>query len=299
MTASSNSPKLYEVNLSYSVPSFYVNVESPQGTSYNAQSVLIKISSDAPKVWFYNGTANETYTGEVYRTFSEGQHILYVWAGDLSGGNQNSTSVSFSVSLPQQPYCGDASCNSNEDCSSCSSDCGQCAATTEESAEEEESSDVQVPVTGQATNTESSECVPEWQCDEWSECIDKEQTRVCNDVNECGSEEEKPLTSQTCKPAESCLDEIKNQDEAGIDCGGVCENRCSIFTIVGNAVTGPIGSGKQFLQEKVFVSKTRTFIILEVVVALIVGFFGFRFFSRRNVSFKFNISNKQFSSGAE
>ena len=65
---------------------------------------------------------------------------------------------------------------------------------------------------------------------------------------------------------ETCSDSMKNQDEKGIDCGGVCEQRCSFFTIMGNAVNVPINSSKQFVQN----NKAISFSILGVIV-LAVG----------------------------
>ncbi|MBW2981255.1 hypothetical protein KY343_00100 [Candidatus Woesearchaeota archaeon] len=46
-------------------------------------------------------------------------------------------------------------------------------------------------------------CMPNWQCEEWSECINSIQTRICIDVNECDTEKEKPEEQVTCEmPAE-------------------------------------------------------------------------------------------------
>ena len=47
-------------------------------------------------IWFYNGTDNETYTSEVYRTFSEGSNTLIAYANDTSD-NVGSGSVVFNV----------------------------------------------------------------------------------------------------------------------------------------------------------------------------------------------------------
>jgi len=299
---SGNSPKIYEVNITYSnLPiSYSVNIESPTATTYNSVSVLIKISSNAPNVWFVvDSGASESYTGELNRSFSEGQHTINVIVND-SVGNQNSSSVAFTISLPVQPSCGDGSCNGNEDCSSCSNDCGECEEetqtsenTTPETTQEEESS-VQTPVTTQAIQTV---CSPDWQCSEWSECTDKTQTRTCNDANKCGTNEGMPALAQECTPPETCSDGIKNQNEGGIDCGGSCEKKCSIFTIVGGAVRDLPETGKQFFKEKILnkilANKTRTFIIIGAVTTLIIGFFAFRFFSKRKVFFQFKILNKE------
>ncbi|MFC1685886.1 hypothetical protein ACFLZZ_02575 [Nanoarchaeota archaeon] len=69
---------------------------SPQNTSYSNATILVNISSDGDNLWFFNGTANETYTVPVYRTFAEGSSTIYAYANDTVG-NENSTSVTFSI----------------------------------------------------------------------------------------------------------------------------------------------------------------------------------------------------------
>ncbi|MAG07594.1 hypothetical protein CMI46_02155 [Candidatus Pacearchaeota archaeon] len=44
------------------------------------------------------------------------------------------------------------------------------------------------------TNT----CKENWECNEWEECIEEEQTRNCNDLNQCGTEETKPELVKHC-----------------------------------------------------------------------------------------------------
>ncbi|MCK4497255.1 MAG: putative metal-binding motif-containing protein [Candidatus Aenigmarchaeota archaeon] len=41
-------------------------------------------------------------------------------------------------------------------------------------------------------------CEENWTCTEWGECINGEQTRVCEDQNECGTTEKKPAQVQVC-----------------------------------------------------------------------------------------------------
>jgi len=47
-------------------------------------------------------------------------------------------------------------------------------------------------------------CEEDWQCSEWSECINSIQTRYCVDLNECGTSINKPETEKICdsKPIE-------------------------------------------------------------------------------------------------
>ena len=208
-------------------------------------------------------------------------------------------------------YWYDDTCNSEEECISdtceslsytCGSpvdgcggnlDCGSCdyghICTGGICEEESSSEETENPETIEEENTESAIsieessitgavtetiCTPDWQCEGWNECIDGQQSRGCTDANGCDSDEGKPSTSQSCTPPETCSDGIKNQDEREIDCGGVCEERCGFFTIVGNAIKVPINSSKQFFTE----NKTRSFLILGAVVFLIGGLVAAKIF---------------------
>ncbi len=111
-----NITAIYEGNANYTPTSqtFYVNVTlppltdttppaitiiSPQNTTYTNATILINISaSDANinAIWFYNGTANETYISEIYRTFQQGSNTIIAYANDTSN-NINSTQVTFSI----------------------------------------------------------------------------------------------------------------------------------------------------------------------------------------------------------
>jgi subtilisin family serine protease/uncharacterized membrane protein YgcG len=81
-----------------------ITILSPANRTYGNASVLVNIStSDASGmgvVWFYNGSANQSYNSAVYVNYSEGSHVLSAWAND-SLGNLNSTNVSFSVDTTQ------------------------------------------------------------------------------------------------------------------------------------------------------------------------------------------------------
>ena len=82
-------------------------------------------------------------------------------------------------------------------------------------------------------------CNQDWQCGEWSNCVNGLQTRQCDFVKvaqhvqdtECPSSLNAPASSQKCEASKkltslaagACDDGIKNQKEEGIDCGGVCK----------------------------------------------------------------------------
>ena len=41
-------------------------------------------------------------------------------------------------------------------------------------------------------------CTENWQCGKWSKCSNKQQTRVCTDLNNCGTTINKPYENKTC-----------------------------------------------------------------------------------------------------
>ena len=125
-------------------------------------------------------------------------------------------------------------------------------------------------------------CYPDWQCGDWQECIEGTQARVCTDINTCETQEGMPETSQTCVVAitETCSDGIKNQDETGVDCGGVCK-KCSFFTIVGSVINGPLDAGKDFVFKEIFGNTTKTIIAIGSLVLVIGGIVCFKIFKKK------------------
>jgi len=87
------------------------------------------------------------------------------------GGGGGGTGVS--------EYCGNLYCDTNEDCTTCPQDCGECPAGEEQG--------------------EGEQCVPDWSCGEWSECSPEGlQERVCEDLNECEGAFTQPDIERTC-----------------------------------------------------------------------------------------------------
>lgn len=54
-------------------------------------------------------------------------------------------------------------------------------------------------------------CEERWVCEEWSECIDGKQTRICRDINRCGTNKSMPLTEIKCNINQS--NQTLNQSE--------------------------------------------------------------------------------------
>lgn len=79
-----------------------IQVYSPTNTIYTNATVLIDFNatdqSGISALWFYNGSANVTYTVPVNITLTEGSHSLQFFANDTNG-NIGTTSVLFQINL--------------------------------------------------------------------------------------------------------------------------------------------------------------------------------------------------------
>jgi hypothetical protein len=64
--------------------------------------------------------------------------------------------------------------------------------------------------TATATN---NNCTPNWQCSNWSACVNKQQNRTCTDINNCGVIIGKPDLMQSCSLPPAAVDlKINNSD---------------------------------------------------------------------------------------
>jgi subtilisin family serine protease len=60
----------------------------------------------------------------------------------------------------------------------------------------------------------SLECQELWQCTVWSECSNRVQTRVCTDLNGCGTAKKRPIVSRICGSDYTLQDANKKSPEA-------------------------------------------------------------------------------------
>ena len=126
--------------------------------------------------------------------------------------------------------------------------------------------DVQEPSSGGGSSsggggggggTGSRACTLDWQCDSWSGCENGRQKRKCTLVQlepvlikkEC-PQDKTPEQERSCKTESvakaTCSDNIQNQDEEGVDCGGPCKP-CPVIEAEEEAKeeavsTGPTGA---------------------------------------------------------
>ncbi len=135
--------------------------------SYNVtgnSSIRIIINQTTSNVSLHP-TANWDGTETVYFTASDGQYSV--------------VSNNITLTVINIPRCGDGSCDSSESCSSCSTDCGSCPATT---------------------GAESTgACYYSWVCSEWSPCVDGKETRSCTNKGTCPDTWKTPETERECQ----------------------------------------------------------------------------------------------------
>jgi hypothetical protein len=64
-------------------------------------------------------------------------------------------------------------------------------------------------------------CIPDWYCGQFANCNNNMETRACEDLNKCKNPTFNPDLTRPC--VATCSDNIKNQEETGVDCGGPCK----------------------------------------------------------------------------
>ncbi|MFH1522136.1 MAG: fibronectin type III domain-containing protein [archaeon] len=81
-------------------------------------------------------------------------------------------------------------------------------------------------------------CVEEWVCGNWSDCVGNDQRRLCEDLNKCGPENDKPITYLECgieDDSEYDMTLITNtKSDEGSDEG--------FLSSITGAVTGAVGT---------------------------------------------------------
>lgn len=62
-------------------------------------------------------------------------------------------------------------------------------------------------------------CDEDWQCGDWSDCVNGQQTRTCVDNNNCGTEQNKPETVKSCESGNNEGEGTGNQGGSGAESG--------------------------------------------------------------------------------
>lgn len=63
-------------------------------------------------------------------------------------------------------------------------------------------------------------CTPDWQCGDWSDCVNSTQTRICTDFNGCNTNISKPFEIQSCPTNITNITCMENWQCDWSDCDG-------------------------------------------------------------------------------
>jgi hypothetical protein len=81
------------------------------------------------------------------------------------------------------------------------------------------------------SEAEAIVCFPDWQCSDWQELVETigcgqafTQTRICTDINECSTDENKPIETQEAIGTDCTICGITSCD--GLNLIGECQNTC-------------------------------------------------------------------------
>ncbi len=104
-------------------------------------------------------------------------------------------------------------------------------------------------------------CIPKWECSEWGECMPEgKQYRTCSLANNCHLTYNKPAEEKRCP---TCEDEIQNQGELDIDCGGPCSPCVPIIVERPETIMSPIA-------EFLFLAGARSLTVLLIALTTII-----------------------------
>lgn len=150
-------------------------------------------------------------------TFEVGGVSKVDFADDPATSDDESSSLSTS-----------SSSNTSSSSSSSSSDDDDDSSSSDSSSRKKSSSS--------SSDDDEESCTHKWSCKSWGVCAENGfQTRICYYTGNCTTEGNQSDTRQRCtyvaseeevvveEEEETCDDNVKNQGERGIDCGGPCD----------------------------------------------------------------------------
>jgi len=181
--------------------------------SYNESEVnASNLDESSLRIYYYNSTLSnwtsyDTPFGGVNTTsnyvWANTTHFSYYSLGGLLANGQSCNSNSncssgycvHSICRSSSPYCGDGYCDSGETITNCPIDCPS-------STPYVGSGWVTPTIKKEENVTQEAEekpiCQEVWTCTDWSDCQNSVETRICNDANNCGTTDKKPILSQSC-----------------------------------------------------------------------------------------------------
>ena len=107
-----------------------ITILNPLNLTYNNATPLLVnytiFDLTLDSTWYsLNSQPNISITSPFSLSLAEGNYHLVIYAND-SANRINFSEVNFNMNASAATFCGDTTCNTGEDCSSCPTDCGVC-----------------------------------------------------------------------------------------------------------------------------------------------------------------------------
>jgi len=252
--------------------------EANDGVYDNESTIDADFTKNGEYVVYALNNEGKLSDGDLLEFYVEG-----IFAANHTFSSGLSTRLDLEVTIPGFHFCGDGTCDSDEGCSSCPSDCA-CSSgyecknnvcvkkdtgggssggggssssyippATQNNTSNETSKETSGKGSGenQATNlNETTVCEENWKCSEWFECFNSKQKRVCVDLNNCGTEENKPEEVRSCSVCgNKVCEEGETYETCCSDCGcpkgyeckdNKCTSTTSFSSITGRFLTSPM-----------------------------------------------------------
>jgi hypothetical protein len=185
-------------------------------------------------------------------------YVSGVKAAEYVFENGMSTRLDLAVEIPN--FCGDGICDSRESCTSCSEDCGSCSSggmgasgasgssggyvsyipTENETKENKTINEKEINKANETQKTGNVEetCEENWKCTDWFECFNGKQRRNCIDLNNCGTENNKPEIVRDCEVISGENREVQEKEKQNLQLftGRFLTSPQAIFSIVASII---------------------------------------------------------------
>jgi hypothetical protein len=175
----------------------------------------IKLNIDNMTLLDYNESISTNTYKSISVNLSEfcGEHIIYLKVETeedcdlLDNYAQRQIYVQCDnepIEPPINPICGDGIVNQDSEECDGGSDCDSYCKIIEDEKDKHSSS----------TLIEFNECLPNWKCESWGECINGITKRKCYDANECSYEINRPIETNLCVN-EVIMQSVEKKDNGG------------------------------------------------------------------------------------
>ncbi len=197
---------IHPENKTYTSNVNYVNV-SIFNFMFDKFDISVIAEIDGVNYTLINQTNNndQNYFINTSLNIGNGLHYVKIYTND-SLNNTNTSTVWFTVQVTQQSSGGGGGGGSSKSCvNECIAGSRKCVNSSYYVVCGNYDSDTcyewssPIACVGNCING-NCVCIEQWNCSEWSECINGTQTRECIDLNACGTSNQKPETVRPCEP---------------------------------------------------------------------------------------------------